>query len=193
MSDERYERGLATLRALHGPDGPRVLLDLRAVAPDLARFAIEGIGDLYGDATLDPKTHELATVAALTALGTAPSQLRGHIAGALDTGATCAEVVAVITQMYAYAGFPVAQNGIKLAAEVFREWDAGTPAGDAGGPGERPAENGAHLIATRQRLPHHLLPGPPDAPNTVSLMAHLLIIARDRPRSGERAPIIRAT
>jgi 4-carboxymuconolactone decarboxylase len=67
------------------------------------------------------RTRELATVAALTALGNAPPQLRAHIKGALNAGCTPREVLEVVLQMSVYAGFPAALNGVAAVREVFTE------------------------------------------------------------------------
>jgi 4-carboxymuconolactone decarboxylase len=69
------------------------------------------------------KSREIATVAALTALGNAQPQLKVHIHGALNVGCTREEVVEVILQMAVYAGFPAALNGVMAAKEVFQERD----------------------------------------------------------------------
>ena len=58
-------------------------------------------------------------MAALTAMGNATPQLKVHIQGALNVGATRTEVVEVIMQMAVYAGFPAALNGLFAAREVF--------------------------------------------------------------------------
>jgi len=64
---------------------------------------------------------ELATVAALTALGHCQPQLAVHIHGALNVGCTPEQVVEVIIQMAVYAGFPAALNGMTTAKTVFTE------------------------------------------------------------------------
>ena len=69
---------------------------------------------------MDLKTRELCTVAALTTLGTIP-QLKDHINAALAVGNTPREIVEIIMQMSAYAGFPKAINGVMAAKEVFKE------------------------------------------------------------------------
>jgi 4-carboxymuconolactone decarboxylase len=81
------------------------------------------------------KTREIATIAALTALGTAPAQLRVHIHAALNVGCSPTEVTETILQMAVYAGFPAALNGLAAAKEVFaaREADAGPLSGAAPG------------------------------------------------------------
>jgi 4-carboxymuconolactone decarboxylase len=80
-------------------------------------------GDICARPGLDLKARELATVAALTALGTAPAQLRVHIRAALNLGWTREEVTEVIMQMAVYAGFPAAINGLGAARDVFSAED----------------------------------------------------------------------
>jgi len=73
---------------------------------------------------LDLKLRQIATVAALTALGNAQPQLKFHIQGALNVGCTRQEIIELITQMSVYAGFPKAANAMVVAREVFQELDA---------------------------------------------------------------------
>ncbi|WP_240312121.1 carboxymuconolactone decarboxylase family protein [Teredinibacter turnerae] len=70
---------------------------------------------------MDLKSREIATVAALSAMGNAAPQLRVHIHAALNVGCTPEEIVEIITQMSAYAGFPAALNAATAAKEVFIE------------------------------------------------------------------------
>ena len=127
MSDQenRYTRGLAKLREIDGEAGDRVLEALKDIAPDLGRYVVEfPFGEIYQRPGLDLRSRELATVAALTALGTAAPQLRVHIHGALNVGCRRTEIVEVIIQMAVYAGFPAALNGMFAAKDVFAERDA---------------------------------------------------------------------
>lgn len=121
-SNERYERGLETLQRMDAEQVGRIVASLADVAPDFARYLIEfPFGDLYARPGLDMKARQLATVAALTALGTAEPQLRVHLHGALNLGWTREELVEAIMQMAAYAGFPAALNGLVVAKQVFAE------------------------------------------------------------------------
>ena len=65
------------------------------------------------------KTRELATVAGLTAMGTAAPQLKVHMQAALRFGATRHELSETVMQMIPYAGFPAALNAVTIAREVF--------------------------------------------------------------------------
>jgi 4-carboxymuconolactone decarboxylase len=122
MENKRFKRGLAKLKEIDGEVGEAVINSLQDIAPDLAKYIIEfPFGDIYSRDGLDLKSREIATIAALTALGNAKPQLKVHIHGALNVGCTKIEVVEVIIQMAVYAGFPAALNGINVAKEVFSE------------------------------------------------------------------------
>ncbi len=122
MSQNRYERGWEKLKEVDGEAGEQVIESLKDIAPDLGRYIIEfAFGDIYSRPGLDRKSREIATVAALTALGNAQPQLKLHIHAALNIGCTHDEIVEVIIQMAVYAGFPAALNGISAAKEVFKE------------------------------------------------------------------------
>lgn len=122
---DRYQQGWQKLAEVDGLAGEQVIESLKGIAPDLARYIIEfPFGDIYSRSGLDLKSREIATVAALTAMGNAQPQLKVHIHGALNVGCTREEVVEVIIQMAVYAGFPAALNGIFAAKEVFAERDA---------------------------------------------------------------------
>ncbi|WP_321429908.1 carboxymuconolactone decarboxylase family protein [uncultured Methanolobus sp.] len=119
---DRYELGLEKLKEIDGEAGENVIESLKDIAPDLARFTIEfPFGDIYSRPGLDLKSREVATVAALTALGNARPQLKVHINAALNVGCSEEEIIEVIIQMAVYAGFPAALNGIFAAKEVFEE------------------------------------------------------------------------
>ncbi|MBU3003236.1 carboxymuconolactone decarboxylase family protein [Paraglaciecola arctica] len=122
MINQRYESGLNKLNEIDGEAGRKVIDSLASIAPDLAKYTIEfPFGDIYQRPGLDLRSRELATVAALTALGNCLPQLNVHIHGALNVGCKPEEIVEVIIQMAVYAGFPAALNGIFVAKEVFIE------------------------------------------------------------------------
>ncbi|CUI03839.1 carboxymuconolactone decarboxylase family protein [Massilia sp. P8910] len=122
MEQDRYTRGWAKLKEIDGEQGERVIASLAGIAPDFARLLIEfGFGDIYSRPGLDLRSREIATIAALCALGTAAPQLRVHIHGALNVGCSREEIVEVMMQMALYAGFPAALNGLFAAKDVFAE------------------------------------------------------------------------
>jgi 4-carboxymuconolactone decarboxylase len=122
MASDRYDRGFEKLKEIDGESGERVIESLKDISPDFARYLIEfPFGDIYSRKELDLKSREIATMAALVAMGNASSQLKVHIHGALNVGCSRTEVVEVIIQMAVYAGFPAALNGLSTAKEVFDE------------------------------------------------------------------------
>lgn len=93
--------------------------------PGLPDWLVSSVwGGVYARDGLDMKTRQLATLAALTALGgqTRP-QLKVHVGAALEAGATPQEISEVILQMALYGGFPAMVNALNAAIEVFDEKD----------------------------------------------------------------------
>ncbi|MEW9897823.1 carboxymuconolactone decarboxylase family protein [Chitinivorax sp. PXF-14] len=132
MESSRYQRGLAALSAIDGEAGERVIAALADIAPDFATYLIEfPFGDIYSRPALGLREREIATVAALTAMGNATPQLKVHLHAALNVGLSRQEIVEILMQMAVYAGFPAALNGLFAAKEVFAERDA-TEGGQSG-------------------------------------------------------------
>ncbi|HBQ4037030.1 TPA: carboxymuconolactone decarboxylase family protein [Klebsiella pneumoniae] len=124
MSSERYIIGQEMLQRVDGKGGEAVVDSLRDIAPDFARYLIEfPFGDIYARPGLDLRSREIATIAALTALGNAEPQLKVHIAAGLNVGLTQEEITEAIMQMAVYAGFPAALNGLFAARAVFAATD----------------------------------------------------------------------
>ena len=74
---DRFERGLENLRRIDGEAGEKVVESLKDISPDLARYTIEyPFADIYARPGLGLREREIATIAALTAMGTAQPQLR---------------------------------------------------------------------------------------------------------------------
>lgn len=122
MSDSRYERGTRKLAEIDGEVGEAVIASLADIAPDFARYVVEfPFGDIYSRPGLDLRSREIATIAALTAMGNAQPQLKVHIQAGLNVGLTRDEIVETIMQMAVYAGFPAALNGLSAAREVFAD------------------------------------------------------------------------
>lgn len=94
---------------------------LADIAPDFATYVFEfSFGDIYSRAGLGLREREIATIAALAALGNATPQLKVHIEAGLNVGLNENEIVEVLIQMAVYAGFPAALNGLFAAKDVFQ-------------------------------------------------------------------------
>ena len=120
MAGDRFEQGWETVNKINA-EGAQAQWDaLRAVSPDFARWIVESVYcDVLGRPQLPLRDREIATLAALAALGNAPAQLKAHVEGALNVGLTRDEIVEVLMQMAVYAGVPAAINGLRVAGEVF--------------------------------------------------------------------------
>ena len=117
------ERGRAIVATLN-PELETILSErydthIDGFAETLVEYAY---GRHYAREGLDLKTRQIATVAALTALGgqTGP-QLRVNIEHALAAGASERELLEVIWQMAVYGGMPAAINGLNVAITLFEE------------------------------------------------------------------------
>jgi 4-carboxymuconolactone decarboxylase len=118
---ERFKKGLEKLTEIDGAAGEHVINSLKDISPELADLIIEfPFGDIYTRPGLNLKEREIATIAALTTLGTLP-QLKVHIHAGLNVGLTETEIKEIIIQMAVYAGFPRSLNAMFVAKEVFQE------------------------------------------------------------------------
>ena len=122
MEISRFDKGLELLTKIDGEAGQNVIESLQDICPDLAKYTIEyPFGDIYAREGLDLKSREIATVAALTALGNCAPQLKVHLNAALNVGCSEEEIKEAILQMSVYAGFPAALNGMFAFKEVLTE------------------------------------------------------------------------
>jgi 4-carboxymuconolactone decarboxylase len=110
------------LAEIDGQAGQQVIDALADIAPDFATYLFEfPFGDIYSRPGLDHRSREIATIAALAAMGNAAPQLKVHIEAGLNVGLSQEEIVEILMQMAVYAGFPAALNGLFAAKEVFAE------------------------------------------------------------------------
>ncbi len=125
--ESRFERGKRALVEIDAEAGERVVAALADIAPDFATYLIEfPFGDIYCRPGLDLRSREIATIAALAAMGNATPQLKVHIEAGLNVGLTQKEIIEILMQMAVYAGFPAALNGLFAAKDVFRDRAAAT-------------------------------------------------------------------
>lgn len=119
MQDDQYHRGLATRREVMGD----LFVD-RALAsatpftqPIQDHISRAAWGDVWQRPGLDRKTRSLVTVAMLTALGK-QHELKGHVRGALNNGASVEEIQEVLLHAAIYCGIPTSVEAFRTAAEV---------------------------------------------------------------------------
>ena len=115
----QYEQGLIKRNEVMGPDYVnRALEGATAFTQPIQEFITRNAwGDVWQRPGLDQKTRSLITVAFLTALGK-QHELRGHVRGALNNGATAAEIQEVLLHASIYCGLPAAVEAFRTAAEV---------------------------------------------------------------------------
>ena len=116
----RREHGLEVLSRIDGDAGEQVIASLADISPALAHHvAAFSFGDIYDRPGLDPRSRQLVTLGALTALGGCEPQLKVHIGAALNVGLTREEITEALLHTSVYAGFPRALNATFAAKEVF--------------------------------------------------------------------------
>lgn len=75
---------------------------------------------------LDLKSRSFVTLGILTALGRT-QEIKGHVRGALNNGATIEEVQEVLLHASVYCGVPLAVDAFRAAHEVVRETPPAAP------------------------------------------------------------------
>ena len=80
-------------------------------------------GSTWQRDVLPRQTRSLVTIAMLAALK-APTELKGHVRGALNNGCTVEEIQEVLLHSVVYCGAPAAQEAFRAAQEVIDEWQA---------------------------------------------------------------------
>jgi 4-carboxymuconolactone decarboxylase len=119
MSDEQFDQGLAMRKQVMGEDFvARAFAGMTEfTAPLQQHITRNAWGDVWQRPGLDLKTRSLVTVAMLTALGK-QHELKGHVRGALNNGATVQEIQEVLLHATIYCGVPTAVEAFRSAAEV---------------------------------------------------------------------------
>ncbi|MGB9315590.1 MAG: carboxymuconolactone decarboxylase family protein [Pseudolabrys sp.] len=117
---QRRARGAQKIGEILGQTPEQVEQSLSDLAPQLATYVLEVIyGEIYQASTLDSRTRQIVTVAALATLGTAAPQLRTHIGGALRCGVAREELIEIMMQLVPYVGVAAAINGVAACRDVF--------------------------------------------------------------------------
>lgn len=117
---DRFVKGAEWLSKLDKNQITVLKENFKDICLDMVEFTVAfGYGDIFSRENLDPQMRQIATIAALTAIGTAQPQLLFHIKAGLNIGLSKEEITETIILMTVYAGFPAALNGITAAKEVF--------------------------------------------------------------------------
>ena len=122
MDQEAYEKGKALRRKVMGDQH----VAKRGASAD--RFTKQqnelvtaiAWGTIWSRPGLPLKVRSLVTLGMLAALDR-PDEIRGHVLGALNNGATMDEIIEVFVHSAGYCGFPASNGGVRLCVEVFTE------------------------------------------------------------------------
>lgn len=115
----RRDRGLATQRELFG----EAIDKSNAAAPADMKHIREFLsancfGDYYTRTGLDLKFRELLTFVYILSMGGADAQVKAHVAGNLRTGNDRARLIAVVTALVPYIGYPRSLNALSIIDEL---------------------------------------------------------------------------
>jgi 4-carboxymuconolactone decarboxylase len=116
----RAEKGLAVQKQIVGADAVDAMY---ANAPDDEQhiqrlLSANCFGDHYTRGGLDVKMRELLTLAMLISLGGADPQVKGHVQANLNVGNDRKTLLAVITQLLPFVGYPRTLNALRALDEI---------------------------------------------------------------------------
>ena len=93
------------------------------IAPHLAEVTDKVLfGDVWERTELSPRDRSLVTITSLISLYRT-NEMPFHLKKALDNGLTREEIIATITHLAFYAGWPPAMTALQIARKVFDEAD----------------------------------------------------------------------
>jgi 4-carboxymuconolactone decarboxylase len=122
MASPLYEKGMALRRKILGD---KHIAKREASGDPFTKQQYElstefAYGMIWSRPGLPLKVRSLVTIGMLTALDK-PDEIRGHILGALNNGATKEEIYEVFVQAAAYCGLPASNGAARLFVQVLRE------------------------------------------------------------------------
>ncbi|HJU71685.1 MAG TPA: 4-carboxymuconolactone decarboxylase [Paucimonas sp.] len=125
--DQQYKDGLQIRKQVMGEEFVnRALAGATDFTQPLQEFISRNAwGTVWCREGLDLKTRSLITLSMLTALGRA-HELKGHVRGALNNGATIEEIREVLLHAAIYCGVPLAVDAFRAAQDALK--DMGTVA-----------------------------------------------------------------
>lgn len=119
---DRLKTGENELSKLDSLQVDRLKKAYNNFSPELVRFTLEyAYGDIFSRDNLSKKHRQIATIAALTALGNARPQLKFHINSGMNIGLETKNIEDIMLLMSVYSGFPSAINGMNVLKEVVNE------------------------------------------------------------------------
>lgn len=122
MSNEIYENGLKVRREVMGDAFvDKAMGNVTPFTAPLQDWINQNAwGSTWQRDGLDRKTRSLITLAFLIAQKS-PTELKGHIRGAINNGATVEEIQEVLLHSLPYCGAPATQEAYRTAVEILTE------------------------------------------------------------------------
>ncbi|AKG16896.1 4-carboxymuconolactone decarboxylase [Moraxella bovoculi] len=119
-----YNDGIAMRRAVMGDAHvERSMSNVTPFTAPLQEWINEHAwGSTWQRGVLDNKTRSLVTMAFLIAQKS-PTELKGHIRGAINNGASVEEIQEVLLHSLPYCGAPATQEAYRAAVEILTEMD----------------------------------------------------------------------
>lgn len=119
--ENKNDQGRKILEFLFGPQPAIGLYQfLEASKKGMGEYLHYSCGVFYGDQTLDLKTKQLIVITTLITQRGAMPQLRNHLEGCKNAGLSKAEVVAAITHLTMYVGFPLVVNALEVVNDIYK-------------------------------------------------------------------------
>lgn len=120
--ETRFDKGLALQKSIFGER----IETMHATAPKNQKhiqnyLSANCFGDYQTRTGLDVKMREMLTFSMLVSLGGCESQVKGHIQGNVNVGNDKDTLLAVVTQLLPYIGYPRTLNAIACLNEMIPE------------------------------------------------------------------------
>lgn len=118
--ENRYKKGLEVQKEIFGDSIDKMVQESPEDQLHIQRYlSANCFGDFYTRKGLDIKTRELITLSILIAMGGTEPQIKGHIQGNRNVGNDKKTLLAVMTQLLPYVGYPRTLTAIRCLNEVI--------------------------------------------------------------------------
>ncbi|MES1964227.1 carboxymuconolactone decarboxylase family protein [Psychrobacter sp. AH5] len=122
-NDSNYDKGLKVRTEVMGAAHvERSLKGATAFTQPLQDWIIEHAwGSTWQDDSILPRKYRSLVTLSFLIAQKSPNELKGHIRGAINNGASVSEIREVLMHSLPYCGAPTTQEAFRAAIEVFTE------------------------------------------------------------------------